>query len=278
VDAKLPRSLHLDVSRYIQQSMLLANVEEARYRVLMTKDGKSLVEARYAIRNNQRSFIKITLPQGALLWSASLSGKPVRPGSGPDASLLLPLSKAKSGEEAPEFAVELVYFTPGPNWTDKGRLKIALPALDLPISRTGLQVYYPPQFRFSAEQGSFRVENYSNPISTVLTAGVAEPAVDSVVATSADRISAAGSAAPGPATNGNRATYQLRAEAKQSAQTLVDKFHADERGSRATGILPVRINFPAFGSSLYLVSQLTSENQVPSAEFSYQQDKKAGGK
>ena len=278
VDAKPPRSLHLDVSRYIQQSVLLANVEEARYRVLMTKDGKSLVEARYAIRNNQRSFIKITLPQGALLWSASLSGKPVRPGSGPDASLLLPLSKAKSGEEAPEFAVEVVYFTPGPNWSDKGRLKIALPALDLPISRTGLQVYYPPQFRFSAEQGSFRVENYSNPISTVLTAGIAEPAVDTSLAIAADRISAVGSAAPSPPGNEGGGTAQRKSETKQSAQSLVDKFHADERGSRATGILPVRINFPAFGSSLYLVSQLTSENQAPSAEFSYQQDKKAGAK
>src|SRR6266436_4786194 len=40
VDAKSPRSLHLAVSRYIQQTVLLANVEEARYRVLLTKDGK----------------------------------------------------------------------------------------------------------------------------------------------------------------------------------------------------------------------------------------------
>ena len=141
--------------------------------------------------------------------------------------------------------MEVVYFTPGPNWSDKGRLKIALPALDLPISRTGLQVYYPPQFRFSAEQGSFRVENYSNPISTVLTAGIAEPAVDTSLAITADRISAVGSAAPSPLGNEGGGTAQRKSETKQSAQSLVDKFHADERGSRATGILPVRINFPA---------------------------------
>src|SRR5208283_3812176 len=180
-DAKSPRSLHLAVSRYTQQAVLMANVEEARYRVLLTKDGKSLVEARYAVRNNQRNFLKITLPQGASLWSASLSGMPVRPGSGPDASLLLPLSKARSGEEAPEFAVEVVYFIPGAAWTDKGHLKLSLPALDLPVSRTGLQVYYPPLFRLSAETGSFHVENYANPLAGVLTAAVAEPAVDSVV-------------------------------------------------------------------------------------------------
>jgi hypothetical protein len=275
-DVKSPRALHLAVSRYIQQTVLLANVEEARYRVLLTKDGKSLVEARYAVRNNQRSFVKITLPPGASLWSASLAGKPIRPGSGPDASLLLPLSKARSGEDAPEFAVEIVYFAPGPGWTDKGRLKVSLPALDLPISRTGLQVFYPPQFRFLAETGSFRAENYAGPISPVLTAAVEEPAVDTVAsAPAASRLRALESPA---VTMDANAREQKSETAKQSAQTLVDKFHASERGSRASGILPVRVNLPAFGPSLYLVSQLTSENQSASAEFSYQQDKKAGGK
>jgi len=62
------------------------------------------------------------------------------------------------------------------------------------------------------------------------------------------------------------------------SQSLVNKFHSTERGARATGILPVRVDFPAYGPSLFLVSELTSENQSPSAEFNYQQDKKAGGK
>jgi hypothetical protein len=275
-DPKSPRSLHLAVSRYTQQAVLLANVEEARYRVLLTKDGKALVEARYAVRNNQRSFVKITLPPGATLWSASLSGQPVRPGSGPDASLLLPLSKVRSGEDAPEFAVEIVYFSPGSAWADKGRLKLALPALDLPISRTGLQIFYPPLFRLASEAGAFHVETYANPLTAVLTTGVAEPAVDSVVAPPA--------AAPSSAFNAPGAADRLSVpgekteEAKRSAQTLVDKFHASERGSRAAGILPVRVNLPTFGPSLYLVSELTSENQAASAEFTFQQDKKAGGK
>jgi len=274
-DAKSPRSLHIAVSRYAQQAVLMANVEEARYRVLLTKDGKSLIEARYAVRNNQRNFLKITLPQGATLWSASLSGMPVRPGSGPDASLLLPLSKARSGEEAPEFAVEVVYFIPGTAWTDKGHLKLSLPALDLPVSRTGLQVYYPPLFRLSAESGSFHVENYANPLAAVLTAAVMEPAVDSVVPPPAASVSVTDSASPVARVDMKDARDDKGQMAKQS---LVDKFHASERGSRASGILPVRVNLPAFGPSLYLVSELTSENQSPSAEFNYQQEKKAGGK
>ncbi len=276
VDLQAPRSLHLDVSRYTQQAVLLANVEEARYRVLLTKDGKSLVEARYAVRNNSRSFVKITLPPGATLWSASLSGKPIRPGSAPDGSLLVPLSKSRSGEDAPEFCVEVVYFAPGASWTDKGRLKIALPALDLSISRTGLQAFYPPQFRFSAETGSFRVETYATPISPALVAEVPEPAVDSNVATSGGGVTFMNAAAP--AAPPAKVSVDEREAGKQSAQTLVDKFHASERGSRASGILPVRVNLPAFGPYLYLVSELTGENQSASAEFTYQQDKKAGGK
>jgi hypothetical protein len=64
----------------------------------------------------------------------------------------------------------------------------------------------------------------------------------------------------------------------RGAAQLVDKFHASEHGARASGILPVSVNFPAFGPSLFLVSELTSENQSPFAEFTYQQDKKAGSK
>jgi hypothetical protein len=278
-DMKSQRSLHLAVSRYAQQAVLMANVQEARYRVVLTKDGKSLVEARYALRNNQRSFVKITLPAGATLWSASLAGKPVRPGSGPDASLLLPLSKARSGEEAPEFAIEIVYFAPGSAWSDKGHLKVPLPALDLPISRTGLQVFYPPRFRVSPETGSFHSQDYSEALSSVLTAEAAEPAVDSVVSTSSGmEVRSVALLAPGVATDESAGLPQKSAEAKQAAQTLVDQFHATKKGSHASGILPVRINIPTFGPSLFLVAELTSENQSPSAEFSYQQDKKAGGK
>jgi len=278
-DAKTQRSLHISVARYAQQAVLMANIEEARYRVLLTKDGKSLVESRYAVRNNQRNFVKITLPPGATLWSASLSGKPVRPGSAPDGSLLLPLAKSRAGNEASEFALEVVYLLPGASWTDKGRLKLSLPALDLPVSRTGLQVFFPPLFRLSSEPGSFHAESYVNPISSVLVATVAEPPVDTPLAPPAASVSGGASAyamTDADMLRSDKSKDEKRLSAQ--SQSLVDKFHANERGARATGILPVRVDFPAYGPSLFLVSELTSENQSPSAEFNYQQDKKAGGK
>ena len=329
-DANQPRALTVNVARYDQQAVLLANVEEARYRVLLSKEGKTLVEAHYAVRNNQRNFVKIALPPGAALWSAALSGQPVRPGQAPDGSILLPLEKSKASEDGPEFSVEIVYLAPGTNWTDKGKTHIVLPALDLPISRTGLQVYYPPLFRVTSEPGTFRVENYADPISPVLNASAGDGlvALESMgMATKSDKFGiGAGSAAgmgsgvapaagsdafqlgvgggtaggvfragvgtspeavapnAGPPPPSGLAGLPVNGRNYSAVQTitpdatksLVDKYRFSTSIGRATGVLPLSVNFPAFGPSIFLISELTSQNQSPSADFSYQQDKKGG--
>src|ERR1051326_8868023 len=169
-EAKSARALSVDVARYAQQAVLMANIEEARYRVLLSKEGKTLVQALYAVRNNQRNFLKVTLPQNAAIWSASLAGKPVRPGQSPDGSLLLPLEKSRAGEEAPVFAVEIFYLVRDAAWSDKGKATLALPALDLPISRTGVLLYHPPLFKLTPEPGAFRTEIYEAPTSAAFMA------------------------------------------------------------------------------------------------------------
>jgi len=273
-DTKLTRSLSLEVARYTPQAVLLANVSEARYQVLISSEGKTLVQARYAVRNNQRNFLKITLPTGATLWSATLAGKTVRPGQSPDGSLLLPLDKARAGEDAPEFAVEIFYLSRGSAWNDKGQFKLALPALDLPVSRTGLLVYHPPLFKVTPEPGSFRTEPYENPISSALNApGAHGGAAGEIVATVAPSSVAAASMADMDAKD------ELKAKRSQVAtEALLDKFRADSLTGKRAGILPIHVSFPAFGPSVYLVSELTAENQAPSAGLSYQHEKKAGGK
>ena len=273
-DGKLAHSLSLNVARYTPQAVLMANVSEARYQILISSDGKSLVQARYAVRNNQRNFLKITLPPGATLWSASLAGKAVRPGQSPDGSLLLPLDKARAGEEAPEFAVEVVYLSRGTAWNDKGQFKLALPALDLPVSRTGLLVYHPPLFKVTPEPGAFRMEPYASPISSALNPPVTYiGAAGGVVATMGPS-----AGAPQPSSDMD-AKDELKSKRSQAAtQALVDKFRADSLAGKRAGILPIRVSFPAFGPSLYLVSELTGESQAPSAGLTYQREKKAGGK
>jgi len=282
-DAKLTRSLSLNVARYTPQAVLMANVSEARYQVLISSQGKTLVQARYAVRNNQRNFLKITLSPGATLWSASLAGKAVRPGQSPDGSLLLPLDKARAGEEAPEFVVEVVYLSRGTAWNDKGQFKLALPALDLPVSRTGLLVYHPPLFKVTPELGAFRMEPYENPISSALNPPVMGYGVGAGSAGGVGGGVVAGIATPAPPppvpSPGMDAKDEAKLKRSQLAtEALLDKFRADSLAGKRAGILPIRVSFPAFGPSLYLVSELTAENQAPSAGLTYQHEKKAGGK
>lgn len=279
--AKLTRSLRVDVARYTPQAVLMANVEEARYQVLITGEGKILVQARYAVRNNQRNFLKITLPSGATLWSASLAGRAVRPGQSPDGSLLLPLDKARSGEEAPEFAVEIVYLARGTAWHDKGQFKLAMPALDLPVSRTGLLVYHPPLFKVTPEAGAFRVIAYQNPTSVALNLPVPVGSMSGGVGGGIGSGSAAlyGTAPPPqPSSDVDAKDETKLKQSKAATQVLLDKFRADSLAGKRAGILPIRVSFPAFGPSLYLVSELTGENQAPTAALTFQRDKKAGGK
>jgi hypothetical protein len=283
-EGKMARSLNVTIARYTPQAVLMANVEEARYQVLVSSEGKTFVQARYAVRNNQRNFLKITLPAGATLWSASLSGKTVRPGQAPDGSLLLPLDKAHAGEEAPPFAVEVVYLIRGTAWNDKGQFQVGLPKLDLPVSRTGLLLYHPPLFKVTAEPGSFRTAAYENPASAALAPTWEKAEYGAAMGSGRGSGVAGGIAAPQPAppavpvAEGDLKDDPKSKGPQSATQLLLDKFKADSLAGKRAGILPIRVTFPAFGPSVYLVSELTGENQAPSAVLSYQHEKKAGGK
>ena len=273
-DAKAVRALSVDVARYAQQAMLMANIEEARYRVLLSKEGKSLVQAQYAIRNNSRNFLKVTLPAGAVIWSASLAGKPVRPGEATDGSLLLPLEKSRAGEDSPAFVLEIFYLVRLTAWTDKGRATLGLPALDLPVSRTGLLLYHPPLFKLAAEPGTFRVQTYEGPTSAAF-----QPA--GAVYGGFANTNGAGFSANGLRGRNNEQSIdgQNNNDKQQPAtQALVDSFKNKSLGGRGAKVMPIRPSFPAFGPSLFFVSELTAENHAPSLELNYQRDKKEGGK
>lgn len=280
-EAGATRSLSLNVARYDQQAVLMANIEEARYDILMSVDGKELVQARYAIRNNQRNFVKVTLPPGASVWSASLGGRPARPGQSPDGSLLLPLEKSRGGEDAPAFVVELMYVTKASRWEEKGKETVTLPSVDLPISRTGMLLYYPPLFRVTTEPGIFRTQEYQAPVSVAL-APTEDIGMGGAISRKAVDTSAQSAQQSGRELDRLQAFAKLQnnddKEKKDSTQALLDTFRSKSLGGKVTGILPVNVDFPAFGPSIYLVSELTSENQSPSAEFSFQRDKKGGAR
>jgi hypothetical protein len=142
-----------------------------------------------------------------------------------------------------------------------GQIRLALPALDLPISRTGLLLYYPPLFRVSANPGTFRTEAYANPASEAFNPLPPPPP-------------------PPPITSAGPAEMDRLQQFKddEATRTLVDKFRAKSKEGKVAGILPMGISFPAFGPSLFLISELTGENQAPATDLSYQREKKQGAR
>ena len=237
-----PRGLSVSVVRYTPQAVLVANVEEARYRILAAADGRLLVKADFAIRNNQRSFLKLSLPDGASVWSAEVAGRPIRPGLAEEGAVLLPLDKGRIGQDAPTFAVEVVYLQRTSSWRDKARTTIDLPALDLPVSRTGLRLFYPPQFQILLQPGVFRPDQDHGPFAEALRRPVVPPPVPQPAAAPADAASA-------------------------GLQQLVDQFRAESGQRTVAGILPVDVNVPDFGPSVFLAAELTAESRAPFIEL-----------
>jgi hypothetical protein len=177
-----------------------------------------------------------------------------------------------------------MYVTKAPAWQDKGKQTVTLPALDLPISRTGVLFYYPPLFRVTAEPGTFRTQDYQGPISAALSSdgSVTVAGFSAAAAVGGTVVMNGPTPAQLPTSDRLEQFAQLQTnddkEKKDATQALLDSFKSKSMAGRVTGIVPVNIDFPAFGPSIYLVSELTSENQSPVAEFSFQHDKKGGAR
>jgi hypothetical protein len=252
------RALSVDVSRYLPAEVLVANIEEARYEALIGEDGKTLVRARYAVRNNQRSFLAVALPPDATLWSAALAGRTVRPGVSPNGSLLLPLQKARAGEAPPTVAVEIVYLQRTSEWTERGSSALTLAAVDLPVSRTGLTVRHSPRFAVELKPGAFRPDTDPGPWTVALRAD------ESVVmaAGAANRAAGLAEAPPPPP------AQPTPADAAREIASALTPFKSDS-GRAIAGILPVGIRVPEFGATLFAAAELTAEGRAPAIEFDY---------
>jgi hypothetical protein len=235
-----PRSLNVGVVRYTPQAVLVANIEEARYRLLATSEGRLLVEACYAVRNNQRSFLTVSLPAGATVWTATRAGRSVSPAVGGAGDVLLPLEKGRAGQDAPTFLVRIMYVQRRKAWPDRGPVRLELPAVDLPISRTGATVYYPPAFDVRPTPGTFHAQ--------------ADPGAFAEAFRAAD-------------TSEVEAAAEEKDTVSAGLQALVDRFNNDAGGRAIAGVLPVIMPFPEFGPSIFLASELTAESRAPTIEF-----------
>jgi hypothetical protein len=189
---------------------------------------------------------------------------------------LFPLAKGRAGEDAPPFAIELVYALRDPDWMDKGAVTLALPVLDLPVSRTGMMLYFPPLYRLDVSPGAFRVQPYELPVSDALR-GEPQAPTSRLEAQVAANMRVNG--LPLPLLSVSRdplAVTSLTAGVASSTQALVDNYRNRAGARRAFESLPARVTFPSVGPSVFFASELTGEGKPAVLQFEYQKDKKGG--
>lgn len=147
-------NIPLEVKSHPNVDMLVTLADLASAQTLVTEDGRRMTRVTWAVRNNRKQFLRVTLPEGAEVWSASVAGRGVKIARD-DKGVLIPLVRSDaSGGALAGFGVELVYVESGePLAKGKGWAKLALPRIDAPTSLLQWSVYVPSSLRINAKEG-----------------------------------------------------------------------------------------------------------------------------
>ena len=144
----------LDVKSFQEIQTVIANIDVMDCVTHRTLEGKSITRARYFIRNNDRQFLTVTLPEKSRLLQAFSDGEPVKPATTEGGAMLIPMKKsAMRGEELRSFSIEIGYVTDVDKLSLKGELLNELPGVDVPISHLRWTLFLPENYEYMRFEG-----------------------------------------------------------------------------------------------------------------------------
>ena len=149
-----PYDISIEVRKHKDVSVLVAMAESADITTVLTPEGERIVSARYMIKNKQKQYLNIILPQNANVWSAFVNNKPVKVSKTKEGHILLPLEK--SHNDIP-FPVEIIYETKQPKLWLFGGLVMIHPRLDIPVANISSSLYLPEEFNYTAFRGNLKL-------------------------------------------------------------------------------------------------------------------------
>ncbi|HUU10875.1 MAG TPA: hypothetical protein VM431_10100 [Phycisphaerae bacterium] len=211
----------LSVKKHADVDVLVTIVDSAIVTTMQTMDNRRITRVVYNVRNNRKQFLRLVMPEGAEIWSASVSGKSIRPARDEEGRVLVPLVRsegASSGLSA--FPVELVYVEKAEGDAKPpagGTLHIDLPQAAEPVTHLMMNLYLPKQGKYTRGWGN-------------------EPAIDGPLTVVKDFRKLLGAVGE-PA----RAAEQEAEALQVTAQAQVDATTA------AAGATPIRVNLPIDG-------------------------------
>jgi len=150
-------SATLDIKRYQEIQTVVANVDLVECVTHRTLAGKSMSRVRYFVRNNDRQFLTLTLPDNSRIWQAFLDGEPVKPAQKDTGEVLIPMKKSGTqGEELQSFTIEIGYVTEVSKLSLKGDLVSELPGIDVPMSHLRWTLYVPEDYDYTNFEGPLK--------------------------------------------------------------------------------------------------------------------------
>jgi hypothetical protein len=151
-------TIPLTIRRHSELPLLVTVNDSALFTCMQLADGRRITKAIYTVRNNRNQFLRLTMPAGAEVWSASVGGSPVSAATDEAGRILLPLVRSMGqAAELAAFPVELVYVeTPlAKTAAASGHLHVELPRADCPILHVMVNYYLPAEGQYGVKAGLF---------------------------------------------------------------------------------------------------------------------------
>jgi hypothetical protein len=227
----------LAIKKHEDVSVLVTIVDSAVITTMQTMDGRRITKVVYNVRNNRQQFLRLTMPKDVDIWSASVSGRSIRPAKDEQNRILIPLVRsegASSGLAA--FPVEIVYVEKtdeaGKKPPAAGTLHIELPRASEPVTHLMVNLYLPKEGKYARAWSS-------------------EPWIEGpLTVVKAFRQLMAGPDQPPVAAEAMANALQQAAQAQADATTA------------AAGATPIRVNLPIDGELFRLEKILVLDDPL----------------
>lgn len=136
-----------------------ASVDRIVADTVLSAEGQELTDLRITLRNRLRHSLRLSLPEGAQVRSALLDGQPIKPSLAADGALLLPLRRsAPAAGGLQPFTIQVVLERAAGAPPVVGRLDLALPAVELPVSSLSWTAWLPARSQYSALRGEVEAQ------------------------------------------------------------------------------------------------------------------------
>jgi hypothetical protein len=243
-DLKIP----LNIKRHGELSMLVTIADSALFTCMQLNDGRRITKALYNVRNNRNQFLRLTMPAGVEIWSATVGGKPVSAATDKTGAVLVPLIRSAGGSsELAAFPVEVVYVeTPKTKPAAAGEVTVNLPQPHAPVMHVMVSFYAPAEGTYGKPGGFFggkKTTGFTGPLRLV----------DDFAALAA----------------GNRGAVVRVNAAKQAGQMQAMVDQQMDTSAAAAGATPIRVRLPINGKLFKLEKILALPGDALSFKVTY---------